>query len=280
MNKDFNYKLVRSVGVPFFNKMLHPTIIDKEYIPESGPIILCGNHLHVWDQFPVICATKRVTHWMAKKEYFDSKLGPFFKATGSICVDREGDASLATNEALDYLSKGSAIGIFPEGTRNKYRVLENKLIALKNKVSNLDNIFDTGMNEYLLDKNDNEVITKGKKLMALKNEIIKTTSEIVQIKIEMEKYKETLKNKGIIINEDDLLLPLHYGAVSMANKSNALIVPFGVTGDYTKDNDNLVVRFAEPIKPSDDLEHTNELLHDEIVRLVKKNYNEYGRSKK
>lgn len=271
MNKDFNYKLVRSVGVPFFNKMLHPTIIDKEYIPENGPIILCGNHLHVWDQFPVICATKRVTHWMAKKEYFDSKLGPFFKATGSICVDREGDASKATNEALDYLSKGSAIGIFPEGTRNKYRVLENKLIALEEKVNNLDNIFDIGMTESLLESD--HIITKGEKLKELKTEIIKTKNE-------MEEYKKTLKNKGIIINESDLLLPLHYGAVSMANKTNALIVPFGVTGDYTKDNNNLVVRFAEPIKPSDDLEHTNELLHDEIVRLVKKNYNEYGRSKK
>lgn len=257
MNTDFNYKLVRSVGVPFFNKLLHPIIIDKEYIPESGPIILCGNHLHVWDQFPVICATKRVTHWMAKKEYFDSKLGPFFKATGSICVDREGDASFATNEALDYLSKGSAIGIFPEGTRNKYRVLENKLIALEEKVYKYDTIYNI------------EIET----LIKLQGEINKTRNE-------MEEYKETLKNKGIVIDEDDLLLPLHYGAVSMAKKTNALIVPFGVTGDYTKDNDNLVVRFAKPIEPSEDLESTNQKLHDEIVRLVKKNYNEYGRSKK
>jgi len=31
---------------------------------------------------------------MAKKEYFDGKLGPLFKMTGAISVDRFGDAKL------------------------------------------------------------------------------------------------------------------------------------------------------------------------------------------
>ena len=123
-----SYKVFRNIGVPIFKILYRPTILNKEYIPKEGPIILCGNHLHVLDQFPVICSTDRVTHWMAKKEYFDGNLGWFFKKTGAICVDRFGDASQAEREALEYLFKGEAIGIFPEGTRNQY---ENVKINLE-----------------------------------------------------------------------------------------------------------------------------------------------------
>lgn len=258
MSKDFNYKVARTLGVPLFKGLLHPTIINKEYIPERGPILLCGNHLHVWDQFPVICATKRVTHWMAKKEYFDSKMGPLFKATGSICVDRDGDASKSTEEALEYLHNGSAVGIFPEGTRNKYQVLKNRYLYVQQKI---DEHYDNG------NVNANERYY----------ELLKK-AEVIQK--EMDEYEETLKSKGIILDKEDLLLPFHFGAVSMAKKSGALIVPFGVTGDYTKDNDNLVVRFSEPMAVSDDLENANNKLKENIKSLVLQNYNEFGRSKK
>lgn len=252
MNKDLNYKIARTIGVPLFKGVYHPTIINKEFIPEEGPILLCGNHLHVWDQFPVICATNRVTHWMAKKEYFDSKMGPLFEATGSICVDRDGDASKATEEALAYLRNGSAIGIFPEGTRNKYQVLKNRYDNLVDRIH---------LTKYC---KENEVLLE----------------QCFKIENEMKEYEEFLKQKGIALDTEDILLPFHFGAVSMAKKTDALIVPFGVTGDYTKDNDNLVVRFAEPMKVTDDLEASNTKLRDTVRTLVKKNYEEYGRSKK
>lgn len=58
---------------------------------------------------------------MAKKEYFDSKMAWFFKATGCIRVNRQDkeEAHDAMNEAIELLKKGYAIGVFPEGTRNK-----------------------------------------------------------------------------------------------------------------------------------------------------------------
>jgi len=56
---------------------------------------------------------------MAKKEYFDSKFSFIFKLAGCIPVNRQIKDTAATEAALSILKKGGAIGIFPEGTRNK-----------------------------------------------------------------------------------------------------------------------------------------------------------------
>ena len=125
---NLGYQIGRVFGTPYFKKHYNLKIINKEFIPKEGPILLCGNHLHVLDQFPVIASTSRTSHWMAKKEYFDGKLGPLFKMTGAISVDRFGDAKKAEIEAIDYLNQGSAVGLFPEGTRNGLK--EEKLQEL------------------------------------------------------------------------------------------------------------------------------------------------------
>ena len=72
---NLGYQIGRVFGTPYFKKHYNLKIINKEFIPKEGPILLCGNHLHVLDQFPVIASTSRTSHWMAKKEYFDGKLG-------------------------------------------------------------------------------------------------------------------------------------------------------------------------------------------------------------
>ena len=57
---------------------------------------------------------------MAKKEYFNSKKTRwFFKAVGCIPVDRNKKDTDAVESAIKVLNKEGAVGIFPEGTRNK-----------------------------------------------------------------------------------------------------------------------------------------------------------------
>ena len=56
---------------------------------------------------------------MAKREYFDGKFSNFFKITGCISVNRNGKDEKAKKLALEVLNSGGAIGLFPEGTRNK-----------------------------------------------------------------------------------------------------------------------------------------------------------------
>ena len=192
--QDFGYKIIKFILGPIFKLYYRPKIINKKVIPKDGPIIICGNHKHVYDQCPIIISTKRVIHYMAKKEYFDSKFAWFFKMAGCISVNRQIKDNDATEKALEILKNNGAIGIFPEGTRNK------------------------------------------------------------------------TKNK--------FLLPFKFGAVSMAKKTNATIVPFGLTGDYHFRSKNLTVRFGTPFKVNDmSLEEANNKLYKEIEKLMKENLN-------
>lgn len=114
------YRLSKIILGPIFKLYYNPTIIGKENIPKEGPIIIAGNHKHLYDQCLTILSTKRFITYMAKKEYFDNKkVAWFFKAHGCIPVDRSKKDSNAKEQALEVLNNGNAIGIFPEGTRNK-----------------------------------------------------------------------------------------------------------------------------------------------------------------
>lgn len=185
------YKFFKAILLTLFKWYYRPVIINKENIPEEGPILLCGNHIHVFDQNFACLSTKRMLHYMAKKEYFDDKkVAWFFKAVGCIPVNRQIHDLDAKNSALDLLNNGFAVGLFPEGTRNK---------------------------------------------------------------------------------TDEFLLPFKFGAVSMAQKTGAKIVPFAVTGEYKFKDNHLNARFGKPFSvPKDmDLEEANKKLYNEISKLKK-----------
>lgn len=115
----WGYKLFRPILGPLFRFYYNPQIINKEAIPKDGTILVVGNHKHVMDQCSVIISTKRLINYMAKKEYFDGKMAWFFKASGCIPVNRSIHDEDAKSSALEVLKNGGAIGLFPEGTRNK-----------------------------------------------------------------------------------------------------------------------------------------------------------------
>ena len=118
--KPYFYYLAKFILGPIFTLYYNPKIIGKENIPKSGPIVIAGNHKHLYDQCLAIIATKRAINYMAKKEYFDNKkVAWFFKGTGCISVDRKNKDPKAKEAALDVLNDKGAIGIFPEGTRNR-----------------------------------------------------------------------------------------------------------------------------------------------------------------
>ena len=98
------YHLGKLIIIPLFKLYYNPKIVNKEYIPKKGPIVIAGNHKHLYDQFLVIGATNRGIHYMAKKEYFDNKKTKwFFKSAGCISVDRKNHDTNAKNMALDVL---------------------------------------------------------------------------------------------------------------------------------------------------------------------------------
>lgn len=190
-DRELGYKLLTPFMRVAFKLYYNPKIIGAEKIPSDGTIVIAGNHKHVYDQCLTIMATKRVIHYMAKKEYFDGKLAPLFRVAGCIPVDRSKRDLSCMMSALKVLKKGGAIGIFPEGTRNK---------------------------------------------------------------------------------TDEFLLKFKSGTVAMAKRSDAYIVPFGLTGDYKFRSKNLTVRYGEPFKVGDmSVEEANEKLYREVERLMLEN---------
>ncbi|MEG0022422.1 MAG: lysophospholipid acyltransferase family protein [Bacilli bacterium] len=188
----WGYVVLKPLLGTIFKIYYKPTIINKEVIPKEGPILIVGNHKHLFDQCLAIIATKRVIHYMAKKEYWESKKTAwFFNISGCIPVDRQTKDEQAKKTAIEVLNNGGAIGLFPEGTRNKTK---------------------------------------------------------------------------------DFLLPFKFGTVSMASKTNATIVPFGITGDYIRNSKNLTIQFGKPFKVGKmTLEEANELLRNEVGNLMKDN---------
>jgi len=183
------YKILRPILGTIFKLYYNPKIIGKENIPQKGPILIVGNHKHIMDQCGPIISTKRVIHYMAKKEYFDGKFAWFFKMTGCISVNRGEKDQKAKDKALMVLKEGGAIGIFPEGTRNRTK---------------------------------------------------------------------------------ELLLPFKYGAVSMAQKTDAYLVPVIVTGDYKFRSENLTYQFGKPFKVDNmELSDANQKLYLVIEKLLK-----------
>ena len=190
----FLYHFGKFILTPLFKFYYRPKIIDKENIPADGPIVIACNHKHLFDQYLTVIATKRGIHYLAKREYFDNKKTAwYYKGTGCIPVDRSKKDENAKSKALEVLNDGGAIGIFPEGTRNKTK---------------------------------------------------------------------------------EFLLPFKYGAVSLAKKGNAYIVPCGLTGDYKFRSKNLMVKYGKPFKVDNmSLEDANDKLYNEVKKLMRDNLN-------
>ena len=191
------YKTLKAILSPIYKFWYNPKIYGAENIPKDGPIIIAGNHKHLMDQCALIVSTKRVIRYMAKMEYSHHPFSWFFKSTGCIFVDRSIHDKNAKGAAIDVLKEGGAIGIFPEGTRNK---------------------------------------------------------------------------------TEAFLLPFKFGTVSMAAKTDAQIVPFGISGDYKFRSKNLRIYIGKPFKvKANDLENANKLLVQKIGDLMKKGMKEQSK---
>ncbi len=187
-DRELGYKLFMPFMRAVFKLYYNPQIIGGDKIPKEGSIVIAGNHKHIMDQCLTIIATKRMIHYMAKKEYFDGKFAWFFRAMGCIPVDRANVDIKSVKSAMKVLRKDGAIGIFPEGTRNR---------------------------------------------------------------------------------TDAFLLEFKPGAATLAKKTDAYLVPFGLTGEYKFRSKTLAVRYGDPFKVDGmTAEQVTEKLYKEVERLM------------
>ena len=89
-------------------------------VPRTGPLIVACNHVSYLDPPLLGTACPRRIQYMAKQELFTIPvLGAAIRAVGAYPVDRKGSAVAAIKRSVEVLKSGGAVGIFPEGTRNR-----------------------------------------------------------------------------------------------------------------------------------------------------------------
>ena len=259
------YRIMRAILSPIYKFWYRPKIEEKENILEEGSIILAGNHIHLMDQCNVIVSTKRKLHYMAKKEYFDDKkVAWFFRFVGCIPVDRKKKDENAKEAAINVLNEGHALEIFPEGTRNGLKDENAKKIYNKY-------FFEMSYKKFYkkIKKNKTSFILYLEELM---NNGVITELEYLNNLFDVDKYLKELIKGGLITLDDyydHILLPLKYGAVSMAYKTNSYIIPYAIGGKYRFRGKELKVKIGKPFKASEDLEESNKKLANEIKRLLR-----------
>ncbi len=276
MTKDkmYGFRFLKGVLGIFFKFYYNPTIIGKENIPEDGAVLIVGNHIHLMDQCLPIMATKRPVHYMAKKEYFDDKkVAWFFKMAGCIPVDRSKKDQKASDTAIEVLNEKNVLGLFPEGTRNALK--EEKIIELyKNcpeKYGDYKKFKKQAKKQRTSQINYLEELVKDKKI---------TEEEYADNILCADTYLLKLVKKKIITKKEydnTILLPFKFGAVSMAKKTDAYLVPFGISGKYKFKSKELIVRIGKPFKVSGDLEVANNKLRKAVCDLIKDNPRNNGK---
>jgi len=97
-----------------------------ETVPEKGPLLILGNHDSHWDPVMVGIAAleRRQIRALAKSELWDVRgLGPILNGMGQIPIQRGKGDKDALAKAIEALRAGVCIGVFPEGTRSRGKVL-------------------------------------------------------------------------------------------------------------------------------------------------------------
>lgn len=87
-------------------------------------------------------------------------------------------------------------------------------------------------------------------------------------------FPEGTVNKTLYKDNEQLLLPFKYGAVSFAKKTNAYIVPFAINGKYKIFSKDLRITFGKPYKVTGDLESENEKLMNIVSKMILEGRNE------
>ena len=112
------YSTLRIIIKPLFLIIFTPKIVNRDNIPKKGNYILAGNHKHALDPILLGASINKTILFIAKKELHEGIKKHFFKAIGTIPVDRKNKNIDFMKNVIEEINDGYIIGIFPEGTRN------------------------------------------------------------------------------------------------------------------------------------------------------------------
>jgi 1-acyl-sn-glycerol-3-phosphate acyltransferase len=119
----FLYHAIRWFAIFAFHLTSRIRLRGLYNVPRQGAFIIASNHLS-WTDIPlVVCHLHRKVVYMAKEEYFSSKLAWLVRFLGAFPVKRGEADRQALRAAEQQLKKGNILVIFPEGTRSRTRTM-------------------------------------------------------------------------------------------------------------------------------------------------------------
>jgi 1-acyl-sn-glycerol-3-phosphate acyltransferase len=119
------YRAVMAVSTPIVRWWARLDVIGLDLLPASEPTVLMVNHDSAWDPIVVgVAARRRQIRALAKASLWGSKpMAWVLDRMGQVPIERgRGDVE-ALRVAIEHLSAGSCLGIFPEGTVSRGRTL-------------------------------------------------------------------------------------------------------------------------------------------------------------
>jgi 1-acyl-sn-glycerol-3-phosphate acyltransferase len=119
------YRIAMAVNLPVA-RWGRLEVSGVETVPASGPVLIVGNHDSHWDPVMIGIAQRkrRMIRALAKSTLWDVRgLAPVLNGMGQIPIVRGAGDAQALAKAVEALRDGSCVGVFPEGTRSKGRVM-------------------------------------------------------------------------------------------------------------------------------------------------------------
>ena len=114
------YFISRNILKLFFIIFFRLEIKGAENCQRCGPLIVAPNNTSFLDPLVAGFAVPRELNFMARSSLFKNKIfGKVLTSVNAFPLKREGADLSAMRMAIDRLSHGRAVLIFPEGTRSK-----------------------------------------------------------------------------------------------------------------------------------------------------------------
>ena len=119
------YRGVMLAAKPIVKGWGRMDVSGLDALPETGPVLLAGNHDSYWDPIAIGMAAMpvRQIHALAKSSLWKPVIGRVLDGMGQIPIERGKGDTGAMDRAIEALRGGVCIGVFPEGTRSLGREL-------------------------------------------------------------------------------------------------------------------------------------------------------------